>query len=358
MSSLQTKAILCATGLVIFVCDLLVRADLNVAIFYCFVVALFAWTRSSRLLWIATAAFLPATFLGLVASPPSPEGLAWWEWCNRGFTVAAILLVSWVTYKRMRLIQALERTTAAHKRAEDELRDKEAMLRMAQQAGNIGSWGWDPLTGTYFFSDECYRMLGLASDSTFQAKWMDRVNPDDLSKIQEAMEQCGTGQSFKAEYRYQHPTNGFRWIQICAKMLARDSGGPRLFGTSQDITERKEAEDFMAKTRSSLELLVDQRTTQLKSLSLALMHLQDEEHRRIARELHDSFGQYLASLKINLDRLFLAQSGSSAQLNAEQVLADSLEVVEHCIIETRTLSYLLHPPLLDEAGFGSAARCI
>jgi signal transduction histidine kinase len=81
------------------------------------------------------------------------------------------------------------------------------------------------------------------------------------------------------------------------------------------------------------------------------MRSQDEERRRIARNLHDSLGQYLTSIKLNLELL-----RSSDAPNKDEVLSATLESVERGISETRTLSCLLHPPLLDEVGFTSAAR--
>jgi signal transduction histidine kinase len=100
-----------------------------------------------------------------------------------------------------------------------------------------------------------------------------------------------------------------------------------------------------------LESVVQTRTAALRHLSAKLMHSQDEEHRRIARNLHDSLGQYLTSIKMNLEAL-----GRSDTPNKDQVLSAALESVERSIAETRTLSCLLHPPLLDEVGFAATAR--
>lgn len=89
----------------------------------------------------------------------------------------------------------------------------------------------------------------------------------------------------------------------------------------------------------------------LRKLSGRLLGIQDQERRRIARELHDSLGQYLAALKIALELLGVSTSPERNKV----LLAECTDVVEKSIIETRTLSHLLHPPLLDEAGFASAA---
>ena len=89
----------------------------------------------------------------------------------------------------------------------------------------------------------------------------------------------------------------------------------------------------------------------LRKLSGRLLGIQDQERRRIARELHDSLGQYLAALKIALE---LARNEATSEAN-KVLLPQCIEMVEKAISETRTLSHLLHPPLLDEAGFASAA---
>jgi len=89
----------------------------------------------------------------------------------------------------------------------------------------------------------------------------------------------------------------------------------------------------------------------LRKLSGRLLGIQDQERRRIARELHDSLGQYLAALKIALELL----ASSTSPDRTKSLIAECMDVVGKSIIETRTLSHLLHPPLLDEAGFASAA---
>jgi two-component system NarL family sensor kinase len=84
-----------------------------------------------------------------------------------------------------------------------------------------------------------------------------------------------------------------------------------------------------------------------------LLQSQDEERRRFGRNLHDSIGQYLTIIKINLD----VMSGiGDSDLTKPELLSQCLDAVNGCLKETRTISYLLHPPLLDEAGFESAAR--
>lgn len=85
----------------------------------------------------------------------------------------------------------------------------------------------------------------------------------------------------------------------------------------------------------------------LRRLTSRLLQLQDEERRKFSRELHDSLGQYLAGAKMNLEMFARAQP--AAELQA------AIQLLDQSITETRTISHLLHPPLLDEVGFSSAA---
>jgi signal transduction histidine kinase len=103
-----------------------------------------------------------------------------------------------------------------------------------------------------------------------------------------------------------------------------------------------------------LELIQRENVLSSRALSARILDLQDAERRRIARELHDSVGQYLVGLKINLEQLL----GSRANLTSahENLLAQTIELAERSMLEVRTISHLLHPPLLDEVGLESAIR--
>lgn len=124
----------------------------------------------------------------------------------------------------------------------------------------------------------------------------------------------------------------------------------RQYEVREHLQQRQAAEEELRRAHDALESLVEQRTAALRRLSVKLLRVQDEERRRIARELHDSLGQDLTAAKITLDMLAQDSGQDSAYVREAQKLVD------RCISDTRTLSHLLHPPLLDEAGFASAAR--
>jgi PAS domain S-box-containing protein len=94
----------------------------------------------------------------------------------------------------------------------------------------------------------------------------------------------------------------------------------------------------------------------LRRLSGRLMELQDQERRRIARELHDSIGQCLTAIKINLETLDRSLPKQGLDERTAKALAEAVSLAEQCSSDTRTISYLLHPPLLDERGLASAIR--
>ncbi len=93
----------------------------------------------------------------------------------------------------------------------------------------------------------------------------------------------------------------------------------------------------------------EQAEASLRALSVRLLELQDQERRKFSRELHDSLGQYLVGVKMNLTML-----GNSVPPNA--LIPECIKLLDQAMTETRTISHLLHPPLLDEAGFASAAK--
>jgi PAS domain S-box-containing protein len=142
-----------------------------------------------------------------------------------------------------------------------------------------------------------------------------------------------------------------------------------------DVTERLEMEQALKLAHDELEMRVMQRTAEineknaqlrsqrealaltnegLRELSARLFQVQDEERRRIARDLHDSTGQALALLSMNLSVLEMEVGGSSPEL--AKSVSENVAIVRQISTELRTLSYLLHPPMLDEVGLKSALR--
>jgi two-component system, NarL family, sensor kinase len=121
----------------------------------------------------------------------------------------------------------------------------------------------------------------------------------------------------------------------------REQGGHTICVVATELTELIETNEALRVSEVSL-----------RQLSARLLKLQDEERRRIARDLHDTTGQKIAVLSMTLDRL--AKLVDTTKVDVKDALAESRDVVGKIGEEIRTLSYLLHPPLLDECGLASA----
>jgi len=109
----------------------------------------------------------------------------------------------------------------------------------------------------------------------------------------------------------------------------------------------------MALSHAQLESVILERTAELQILSQRLLKVQDDERRKLARDLHDSTGQTLAALKISVSFL---QEKCQEDSNIMAIVSDVAQLADRAIEEIRTMSYLLHPPLLDEIGFACAAE--
>src|SRR5271154_248531 len=156
--------------------------------------------------------------------------------------------------------------------------------------------------------------------------------PEPLDQLYERLFKFGSW-----EGELVHWTREGRRIVVASRhVLQRDSHGRTtgILEINRDITPRKEAEEA------------------LRNLSARLLQLQDEERRRIARELHDSTGQSLAALVIHLSAVSAKFAGLDP--GAAEMIREAILLSQKASDETRTLSYLLYPPTLDYAGLRSA----
>lgn len=146
------------------------------------------------------------------------------------------------------------------------------------------------------------------------------------------------------------------WASVVVTAL-RDTSGELLgFGkVTRDVTERMQAQqalrrEMVEKTKAQRKLFESEES--LRQLSLHLLRTQDEERRRIGREVHDSLGQYLTVLKMRLDGLASEEPNPRTRISVE--LTQCSTWLAECLKEVRTISYLLYPPMLEEKGLKSA----
>ncbi len=141
------------------------------------------------------------------------------------------------------------------------------------------------------------------------------------------------------------------WAHVVITALRGKDGDLRGFSkVTRDLTERRDLEERTRELNKELRTRIAQlvesqrqielRTLELQKLSGQLMTVQDDERRRLSRSLHDELGQELAALKMNLD----------IRNTAQATLSPAIEITERALAKVRNISYLLHPPLLDESG--------
>jgi PAS domain S-box-containing protein len=227
-----------------------------------------------------------------------------------------------------------------HKRAEMELRRGQVYLDMGQRIAGIGTWAWNPSSGEMFGSQEFYHILGIDPQSTKLTRetFVKRIHPADRPGYEREISTAVTQKrDWDIEYRIVQPKGTVRHIRgIGHPILNEDDTIFELIGTAMDITARKQTEE------------------EVRRLSGRLMQSRDEERRRIARELHDSTGQDLVALATMLGQL--RRSIPSTERKSRRILSEGKALADKCIREVRTLSYVLHPPVLDQAGIVGALR--
>jgi PAS domain S-box-containing protein len=240
---------------------------------------------------------------------------------------------------RVVLIRGMSRDITIGKAGVERLREREALLVHAEQIANFGSWEFDFITRKVTVSDQLRRIYGITPDFGWtEEEYWERCHPMDRPRVREIADK-GLAERKPFEYvsRYLSPEGGVRIHLLRAMSISGEDGKvARVIGVLQDVTDQKLAEDDNHR------------------LSQQLMSTRDEERRNIARELHESAGQSLAALKMTVGQLRKTLSGKNKRAHA--LLHSLTEQAEDAIREVRTISYLMHPPLLDEAGLGPALR--
>jgi PAS domain S-box-containing protein len=173
------------------------------------------------------------------------------------------------------------------------------------------------------------QVVGRLVSEVVEKEVFDRV-------VKEKLDECFRGNVVKYELKFTYPDWGERDLLITYFPVEGPAGVERAACVIRDITDRKRAD------------------AELRRLSGQLLRSQDEERRRIARELHDSTGQDLVALATTLSQLHASIPSSSKKLR--KFASQCQALADRSIREVRTLSYLLHPPMLDEAGLGDAIR--
>ena len=240
-------------------------------------------------------------------------------------------------------IEGILRNVTRRKQVEALLRDSEARLNEAERIAHLGSWEMDIATGRLQWSEEVFRIFEMDPDSfgASYAAFMEAIHPDDRKAVDRAyVQSLETRQPYSIEHRLLFPDGRIKWVhEQCESVFAEDGTPLRSLGTVQDITGRKLAAQMES------ELL-----QQNRDLVRQLIHMQEEDKRMLARDLHDEMGQLLTS--INARAEYIARHGDDAEISAKarEIIRDTKASFD---AEHRML-LKLRPGTLDVLGLAAA----
>jgi PAS domain S-box-containing protein len=199
----------------------------------------------------------------------------------------------------------------------------DAMIRKTLD-GTIASW-----------NKGAERLFGYTSEEAIGQNITLIVPPNRLAEEATILERLKRGERVEHFETVRKRKDGTVFDASLTISPLKDAAG-HVVGASKvarDITERRVAEKALQQANDRLESMVEQRTASVRQLSLRLLTLQDEEHRSIARELHDSVGQHLAGIKMSVDQLKRLKSPDKQT----EILSQLSESLDKCASETRTI---------------------
>jgi two-component system sensor histidine kinase UhpB len=229
-------------------------------------------------------------------------------------------------------------------RADSARRESEARFHAVASLVHDLLWQSDPDGMVTWVNDRWYEFTGQTREQASSVGWVNALHPGDrTAALQQWKETVRTGGSLTREHRIRGKDGEFRWFRVRAEPL-RDESGRVLywFGAATDVHEQRRVSAQLAESAAD-------RTALRRELALA----EEEERRRLARELHDEVGQHLTALGLGLQELSdVAPPGSDADRRATQLRA----LAETLGRELHGIAVRLRPAALDDFGLEAALR--
>ena len=247
------------------------------------------------------------------------------------------------------------------------MRESREDLNRAQAVAQTGSWRLNVQQNELLWSDENWRIFGVAGGTplTYET-FLSTVHPDDREYVDRKWMAALRGEYYDIEHRIV-VDDTIRWVRERAE-LEFDKDGTLLggFGTTQDITEKKQAEERLREAKEALQKVNDEleskiqdRTEelvesreQLRNLLIHLQSVREAERTHIAREIHDEFGTILTALKIDLS--WLEKKFTVEQESLKEKTRKSLDLINSAIKTVQKISSQLRPGILDHLGLAAA----
>ncbi|HZI16994.1 MAG TPA: PAS domain S-box protein [Pyrinomonadaceae bacterium] len=232
--------------------------------------------------------------------------------------------------------ETLKAEIAERLRVEETLRESEQRLRIALQTGRLGSWQLDLTTFEVEASDVNKANFGLPEDAELSHKAvLSAIHPEDRDRVFKAVNRAlDGGEDYNAEYRVVWPDGSTHWLISRGRCVFGKGRSPlRMVGVTMDITERRQAEEAH------------------EELLRRLVDAQEDERRRISRELHDQLGQRMTALMMGLKTLSADSRGRRSALESLRKLQG---LADEMTRELHALAWGLRPPALDDLGLHTA----
>ena len=225
-----------------------------------------------------------------------------------------------------------------HKQVKEQLQQSEARFRALVQNSTDVIGITDAAGKILYRSPALTWITGFSPEEVAGCSVFDYYHPDDVAQERENFNLLlkSPEMTRHSEHRIRHKDGTWCHVELISSNYLNDPAIQGIVCNYRDISERKQAEE------------------DLRQLSSRLWSLRDEESRRIARELHDSTAQKLAAL--NIDLSLLRKMAFSTEPEGVRMLSECVNLAQECTQEIRTMSYLLHPPLLDELGLADSIR--
>lgn len=256
----------------------------------------------------------------------------------------------------MRGIVVSFRDDTKRRETEEALQQSERIYHAIGESIDYGVWICNAQGRNIYASSSFLKLIGLTQKEYSDSGWANVLHSEDAQATIDTWNACvREGTFWQREHRFKRPGGG--WLYILSRGAPiRDPYGKIQYwaGINLDIQQWKEAEVVLeARVAKRTEELLKARN-ELRGLSVRLLKAQDEERRRIARELHDGVGQLLAAMTMSVPKLLA--NNSNLDEESIKIVKEVESLIEEALRDIRTMSYLLHPPLLDEIGLAPALQ--
>ena len=250
------------------------------------------------------------------------------------------------------------------------VRDPMEWLDEVEATAQVGSWSWDIEADVVSWSDELYRLHGLAPQSMPMSygSFLELVHPDDRAAHQDVVQRCYLqGKPYVENHRVVLPDGRLRWQQGRGRVVMSDGRPVRMFGTGQDVTDRVLAEQALrqsleearrlAAENAGLRAELEVQLEEVRASRARIVQATYDTRRRMERDLHDGAQQRLTMVEMTL-RAAMRRLGRSADPELSRTLAQAVAELNAGAAELRSLARGLHPALLTERGLMPALEAL